>query len=70
MLAENSTKTAPADNNCVEWARITLGTTVRSLSVFVDAVERLIQSIAHVTTKDIDRKIRKLRNFARCHKIL
>jgi hypothetical protein len=47
-----------------------LWTAVRSLSVLVNAVERLVQPVAHVSTKDIDCKIRKLRDFARCHSIV
>lgn len=69
MLGEDSTKTAAPNNDCVEGACVALWTAVRSLSVLVNAVERLVQSVAHVPTEDIDREVSELRNFAGCHSV-
>jgi hypothetical protein len=67
MLSEDTAETAAADDDGVKRPGIVLRAVVRSLGVFVRAVHRLVEAVAHVAAKNVHGEIGKLSCLARRH---
>ena len=57
MLRENPAEAAATDDDRVEWTRIALRATIGPLRVFVCAVHRLVEAVAHVPAENIDSEV-------------
>src|SRR2546427_4885273 len=69
-LSENSAERTTPNDNDIEGAGIVLRAAIRTASILVGTVKRLVKPVANITPEDIPAEIRYLSFWACCHGFL